>query len=109
MSNETQAPPAPAGHDEVGRLTRHTDDEQYQAEPTDPTIFSGHADTRRSVNIWQLIVILIIATPITIIAAPISLFDSVGDNFLANLLLGLVVGVLVSGAILAWRYRRGKE
>ena len=109
MSNETPAPPAPAGHDEVGRLTQHTDDETYQAEPTDPTIFSGHADTRRSVNVWQLIVILIIATPITIIAAPIKLFDNVGDNFLANLLLGLVVGVLVSGAILAWRYRKDKD
>ena len=29
MSNENTAPPASAGHDEVGRLTRHMDEETY--------------------------------------------------------------------------------
>ena len=106
MSNET---PAPGGYDEVGRLTQHTDDEQYQAEPTDPTIFSGHADTRKSVNVWQFKVVLAIAAPFLLLGITGKNILPFWSPLLGNLLVGLTLGMLVYGTILAWRYKRGKE
>ncbi len=87
----------------MGRLTHHSDDDQYQAEPTDPTIFSGQADTRKSINVWQLKVALGIAIPTTLLGI------GLGMQTMASLLAGLTAGVLVSGAILSWRYKRGKD
>ena len=52
---------------------------------------------------WQLKVALGIAIPTSLLGIGLDM------QTMASLLAGLTVGVLVSGAILSWRYKRGKN
>ncbi|MEE2751356.1 MAG: hypothetical protein VX519_07990 [Myxococcota bacterium] len=109
------APDLGAMDEDVARLTRGDDD--FEAETTDPSIFSIQADTRKAVNVWQLKVALPIAVPFAVLFKPAELFPDLAEIWpglttsswqgpAVGTVLGLVIGLLVSGAVLTIRYRR---
>ena len=109
------SPDLGAMDEDVARLT--SGDDEFEAETTDPSIFSIQADTRKEVNVWQLKVALPIAVPFAIFFKPAELFpeavatwpglaESSWQGPAVGTVLGLVVGMLVSGAVLTLRYKR---
>jgi len=109
------APDLGAIDEDVARLT--SGDEGFEAETTDPSIFSIQADTRKEVNVWQLKVALPIAVPFALFFKPAELFPELAATWpglaqsawqgpAVGTVLGLMVGMLVSGAVLTIRYKR---
>lgn len=101
--------------EDAARLTSGHDPD-FQAETTDPSIFSIQADTRKDVNVWQLKVALPIAVPFAVFFRPAKLFPELVEVWpglvtsswqgpAVGTVLGLIVGMLVSGAVLTLRYR----
>ena len=98
-----QALPQGSVDEDVARLTS-ADADLGPAETTDPSLFSVQADTRLDVNLWQLKIVVAIAVPFGI-------FLRVGEGWkgvAGGIVVGLVLGTLVTGAMLAVRYKRGR-
>ncbi len=100
--------------EDAARLT--SGDDGFQAETTDPSIFSIQADTRKDVNVWQLKVALPIAIPFAVFFRPAEIWPGIAEfwpglaesswqGIAVGTALGLVVGMLVSGAVLTIRYK----
>ena len=112
-------PVEPTADEDAARLTSGAN-EDFQAEITDPLIFSIHADTRREVNVWQLKVALPIALPFAVFFRPADLWPELATSWpgliesswqgpAVGMVLGLVIGMLVSGAVLTIRYKHRED
>ena len=96
-----QAIPLGSVDEDVARLTSE-DEDTAPAESTDPSLFAVRADTRLEVNLWQL-------KYVVAIAVPFALFLRIGEGWkgvAAGTFAGLLVGTLVTGVMLAFRYTR---